>query len=196
MSKGRRVLASVVAGGFLGAAGFLGVTPALADGPNTDPEVVAEIQAEAWPEYSIGDENVDVRAAKHQLHYLGYELANLDNAFDESVVAQVEAFQEDQGLDVTGSLDQDTWDRLTEEAFAGGKAWVPGDEGHVVEMIQRQMNAKYQAHITVDGQYGDGTEQAVAAAQEFHDIDVDGKYGPLTFEAVVKYQDYDTLDEG
>lgn len=199
MGKGRRVLVAAVAGGFFGTAGFLGVTPALADGPDTDPEVIAEIQAEEWPEYSIGDENIDVSAAKHQLDYLGYDLANLDNAFDESVQDRVEEFQEDHGLDVDepGTLDQETWDQLTEEAFDGGdKAWVLGDTGPVVEMIQTQMNAKYIAHIKVDGHYGPETEQAVEAAQQHHDIDDDGKYGPLTFEAAVKYQDYDTLDEG
>lgn len=133
---GGRVVASVLLAGFTATTvGVLGTAPAAAEVVDSEPEVAAETQAGEWPEASLGDENLDVFAAKHQLHYLGYELANLDSAFDESVHEQVVAFQEDEGLtaDEPGVLGQETWEWLTARAYQGGEHhWESGDRGHMV----------------------------------------------------------------
>ena len=50
----------------------------------------------------------DVVALKHALYGAGYDIENVEPELDSNTRAELEKFQRDQGLEVTGSLDEAT----------------------------------------------------------------------------------------
>lgn len=50
----------------------------------------------------------EVVALKHALYGAGYDIENVNPEMDSNTRAELEKFQRDQGLDVTGSLDEAT----------------------------------------------------------------------------------------
>ncbi|KXO07944.1 hypothetical protein J122_3097 [Marinobacter excellens LAMA 842] len=50
----------------------------------------------------------DVVALKHALYGAGYDIENVNPELDSNTRAELEKFQRDQGLEVTGSLDEAT----------------------------------------------------------------------------------------
>lgn len=169
----------------------VGTSTAVAQETGSPPEAVAEVRQTDWPEYARGDVDVDVFAAEHVLDHLGYAPGTVDLTFDGATEDSVARFQADQGIDEGGALGQGTWDAMSAATF-DGRVWGPGDSGPMVVMIQRLLNAKYQAHIAEDGEYDRETADAVAWVQEFHGLEPDGLFGPITFRAVITHQDYDT----
>ncbi len=171
------------------ATALLGASPASADDLGaTSEDTVAEIEAAAWPEYETGDTDVDVLVAKLLITEQGFDPGAEDADFDGEFRAAVLNYQNANDLADTGALDAETWLLLREQTFG---EYGPGDSGNVVRAVQHALNAKFQAHIGVDGAYGPVTEAAVREAQEFFGIGADGIVGPLTFRALVTYQDYD-----
>lgn len=59
-----------------------------------------------------------------------------------------------------------------------------GDSGAPVKVLQARLNV-WGAHLTVDGEFGSGTEQAVMVFQRAHGLTVDGIVGPLTWNALL-----------
>lgn len=62
--------------------------------------------------YSLGQENETVTSLKVAFDALGYDIDEVNDTFDSNLTSQVEAFQEDEGLDVTGVVTGDTTDAL------------------------------------------------------------------------------------
>ncbi|OOC54754.1 MULTISPECIES: peptidoglycan-binding domain-containing protein [Nocardiopsis] len=164
--------------------------PALADDlDQTSPETLAAIESQVWPEYTVGDVDIDVYAAKMLLTYGEINPGELDPEFDQELHDTLVTYQEAFGLHDDGDLNPDTWENFQESVF-GQHQFHRGDRGPVVTMIQRELNAKFDAGLAADGVYGPRTEQAVREAQEFFGIGVDGVFGPVSFHAVISYQDY------
>ncbi|WP_304454277.1 peptidoglycan-binding protein [Nocardiopsis sp. YSL2] len=180
-SAGLMVLAVALAGSSSASAHAGPAAPAPAPAPG----------AEAWPDYGTGDSDVDIAAAKLLLINLGYD-PHMDYShpipFDGHMEASVNAYQANAGLTQTGRLDEQTWQRLSDDTFG---LYRRGSSGHVVEAIQRLLNAKYALHLFTDGLYGPQTERAVRGAQDHLGVGVDGITGPVTFRALIAYQDYD-----
>lgn len=157
----------------------------------TSDEVVEAIEAQPWPEYGTGDQHPDVAAAKYLLQGQGYD-PHLDqdspSEFDARTEASVSAFQNDHGLHDDGRLNAETWESLRQQAFG---EYGPGSTGDAVKATQFLLNAKFYAHIPVDGQYGPNTAGNVTGAQEHFDIAADGIVGPVTWRALVTYDDHD-----
>ncbi|MBE2997312.1 peptidoglycan-binding protein [Nocardiopsis sp. HNM0947] len=159
---------------------------------NTSDDVIADIEAQDWPEYGLGDQHPDIAAAKYLLQEVGFDPHLSEDApseFDGKMEASVSAFQNSRGLEDTGRLDQDTWAALSGEVF--GEWGVGSSSGDAVKAIQFLLNAKFYAHHEVDGEYTDLTAGAVTEAQEYFDIAADGIVGPITWRALVTYDDYD-----
>ncbi|MDQ0352881.1 C-terminal peptidase prc [Alkalibacillus filiformis] len=70
------------------------------------------IQSEEPLEYDMN--NSEVRKLQLMLEGLGYDIDRTDGYFDENTVEVVEQFQSDEGLDVTGVVDETTEERIEE----------------------------------------------------------------------------------
>lgn len=157
----------------------------------TSDDVIETIEAQPWPEYGLGDQHPDIAAAQHLLVHLGYD-PHLDedapSEFDGETEASVRAFQGTHGLDEDGRLSGETWEALRQQTFG---EFGTGSSGQVVEAVQFLLNAKFHAHLTVDGQYGPTTEGAVTESQDHFDIASDGIAGEVTWRALVTHDDHD-----
>lgn len=159
-------------------------------------EVIAQIEAQAWPHYTLGDINIDVRAAHRILGQDGYDTDEETSEFTDGLEEQIEAYQTDneQFLPVTGELDKETWLLLRERVF--GDEYVPGDGPDTertlgVLAVQEILQVKRDSDINNDGWYGEETFFAVCEAQNHYGIEEDGFVGRLTWRALVTDQDYD-----
>lgn len=65
--------------------------------------------------FAEGQENDTVISLKVALDALGYDIDTIDETFDSNLTEQVEAFQEDNDLEVTGVVTGDTTDALVSE---------------------------------------------------------------------------------
>ena len=183
-----RLTALLAAGAIASAFTLSSASAAHADDlERTSDDVVAAIEGQPWPQYTNGDDNVDIQAAQMLLAYHGFDSGEFSPAFGDELEEQVLAFQSVPANDLveTGELDEETWLLLRERTFG---EFGPGSSGIVVEMIQVLLNAKFDSGLDVDGLYGEATEAAVEEAQDFFGIGVDGIFGPLTFRAVVHLQ--------
>lgn len=180
----RKAATALAAGALAFTAGFAGAPMALADGPDTSPQVRAEIEALAWPEYSQGDSDADIAVAKYLLKDLGYyegDVGEDPELFDPALAKAVTAFQKDQDLPDSASLDGETWSNLRDEVFGE----VGSGSGDVVCGIQYSLINDYGKKLDFDCNYGPATTKAVKEVQEQFGIDPDGITGPITFRALV-----------
>ena len=58
-----------------------------------------------------------------------------------------------------------------------------GDSGMAVRLLQEKLN-RHGAHLKLDGDFGDGTEQALKNFQRNHNLSPDGVAGPNTRKAL------------
>jgi peptidoglycan hydrolase-like protein with peptidoglycan-binding domain len=178
-----RTATTVIASAALAAAGFTAAAPAaLADGPDTSPQVIADIQALDWPEYKEGDTAVDVAVAEYLLRHLGHDKGKPDEKFDAATTTAVKKFQKAERLPESGRLNQETWNELSEAVFG---EYGQGTTGDVVRAIQYSLVHDHGKKIEVDGKYGPATAKAVRELQKSYKIGVDGIVGPITFRAMV-----------
>lgn len=61
---------------------------------------------------------------------------------------------------------------------------VPGASGELVESLQRTLNKRANAQLSVDGDFGPGTKQAVVAYQRSQNLPATGIVGPETWQAL------------
>ena len=184
-----RVTGLLAAGLLALATALTGASAASADDlSTTSDDTLAEIEAAAWPEYGTGDVDVDILAAKLLIIGQGFDPGPENAEFDGRFRAAVLNYQLANDLEDTGTLNAETWLLLREQTFG---EYGPGSEGDVVRAVQHLINAKFQAHIGVDGIYGPVTEDAVRWVQDHFGIGVDGITGKYTFRALITYQDYD-----
>lgn len=169
----------------------LSSSAAAEDLETTSDHVIETIEARPWPEYGFGDQHPDIAAAKHLLVHLGYDPHPDEDApseFDGETEASVRAFQAAHDLNEDGRLDGKTWETLGQQTFG---EFGTGSSGEAVKAVQFLLNAKFYAHLTLDGRYGPTTEGAVTEAQDHFDIASDGIAGNVTWRALVTYDDYD-----
>lgn len=69
---------------------------------------------------------------------------------------------------------------------ASKKVLKKGAKGKEVLVLQRQLNHKAKANLTVDGDFGSKTDKAVRAFQKSKKLTVDGVVGPNTWAALIK----------
>ncbi len=74
------------------------------------------MSALAFESIKKGDQNTDVQVLQMRLNDLGYSVGTVDGDFGGKTFDAVSSFQQDHGLDVTGEVDEVTWDALYDEA--------------------------------------------------------------------------------
>ncbi|WP_170134382.1 peptidoglycan-binding domain-containing protein [Murinocardiopsis flavida] len=181
----RKTATAIAAGAVVFTAGLAGAPMALADGPDTSPQVRAEIEALPWPSYSQGDTSPDIASAKYLLKAEGYYKGDVETdpeSFDAELVQAVAAFDKANDLPADSSLDSETWNTLRGAVFG---EYGPGTSGAVVCGIQYLLIHDYGKKLDLDCQYGPATTKAVKEVQGQFDIDADGITGPITYRALV-----------
>ena len=110
-----------------------------------------------YPIQSVGNRGSDIRALQYLLRAAGRDLS-VTGQFGSSTRAAVVAHQQARGLPATGVVNDPTWRSLTRNLSIGSS-------GGAGRALQRLLNDKRKAGLTVSGTYGTGTRDAVAAFQ-------------------------------
>ena len=176
----------VASGAMVAGFGLAGAPAALADGPNTPPEVVAAIEAASWPELTEGQETWEVSVVKFLLVEYGYlDVTEATEYFDERLGDAVEDYQQDKALEPTRAVDGDTWEAITDDLGIVRQ----GDSGNRVKAVQYSLVVGHGYDLIVDGEFGPATRAAVVDFQTGAEIDADGEVGPITFQALLTPDD-------
>ncbi|MBR2951862.1 MAG: peptidoglycan-binding protein [Clostridia bacterium] len=144
-------------------------------------------------ELSIGSVGIGVRVLQYFLRYIANFNPNVptltaDGQFGPATEEAVRAFQTEYGLPVTGVVNEPTWDSIYNVYLSlvasipleyregriipfPGTTLVRGSSGESVVLLQEYLNYIAQTYtdipsVTVDGQFGPATENAVRAFQE------------------------------
>jgi peptidoglycan hydrolase-like protein with peptidoglycan-binding domain len=186
MSKARGTTMLIASGAMVAGVGLAGAPAALADGPNTPPEVVAAIEAAPWPELSEGQNRWEVSVVKFMLVDFGYlDVNHADEQFDERLTEAVESYQAAREITPDGVVGETTWEALSTDLGLVRR----GDSGNLVKAVQQALIAGYGYDLLLDGQFGPATEGAVREYQGVQGIDADGIVGPITFRALMTPND-------
>ncbi len=173
---------------------------------------ISEAEREYPNVLQFGDTGIGVSTLQYYLAFLGFFLPQLPpiaitGNFDIDTRNAVYAFQNYAGLDVTGIVDRDTWNRLLAEynallgnlpedyrVFASeiypGRFIVPGDTGPEVTTIQQNLQKISQNDtsiplVEVTGNYDEQTQSAVKAIQAQLGIEQNGVIGPILWSEII-----------
>lgn len=167
-------------------------------------------------ELSVGDSGESVRAIQYYLSVVGYFNSNLntvtiDGVFGDETLNAVKVFQENFGIEPTGVVDRETWNKLSStyrqivdnlpEGYEGQRAEIypgfvlsQGIRGEAVRNIQTYLNrisdtAPQIPKLTVDGIFGPATANAVRIFQSLNGITPSGNVGPTTWQTIANQYD-------
>jgi hypothetical protein len=139
---------------------------------------VAAAGAPIYPHQSAGNGGSDVKALQGLLRHHGAASLYISGVFDSPTVAAVRAFQTTQGLPVTGMVDAGTWLRLIVRL-------EPGATGEAVKVLQRQLDDKRRAGLTVDGILAGATVTAVRSFQRHAGLPITGTVESSTWRYLI-----------
>ncbi|MEV4975075.1 N-acetylmuramoyl-L-alanine amidase [Streptomyces scopuliridis] len=139
----------------------------------------------SFPSYNTlrsGSTGAQVTAAQTLLNQQGHNVGTADGVFGTRTTTAVTSFQTARGLTADGVVGARTWTALL---AAGTTSEVrEGSTGAVVERLQRALTAALGRTVTIDGQFGPNTTQAVRDYQSGRGLTVDGIAGPATWSAL------------
>ena len=149
-----------------------------------------------FPTQSLGNRGADVGAIQGFLTHRGLP-GKIDGIFAVTTQDRVKAFQAARGLPANGIVGETTWARLIVPL-------VPGSTGEAVKVLQRQLNDKRNARLSVSGIFSTATRNAVITFQRHIGMTAHGKVGPVTWRHLLWHYDYpsfaralcDYTDEG
>ncbi len=123
-----------------------------------------------------GTEGAQVRGLQQRLQVHGFYDAEIDSMFGPRTETAVIAFQQANGLEVSGLVERDTWKALQAdpEPTLLVEVLTRGDRGSKVRTVQTRLQAKGYDPGPVDGVYGGLTESAVIAYQQSKSLDISG----------------------
>jgi peptidoglycan hydrolase-like protein with peptidoglycan-binding domain len=134
------------------------------------------------PTQSAGNRGADVRAIQGFLNARHFPIA-IDGIFGTTTRDQVRAFQASRGLTANGIVGSTTWARLIVSLGVGSR-------GEAVKVLQRQLNEKRFARLTVSGYFGAATRSAVLTFQGHMGITRSGYVGAVTWRNLLWHYDY------
>ena len=135
--------------------------------------------APLYPHQSQGNRGADVKAIQGLLRHHG-EVPAIDGVYGASTTSAVMAFQASHGLTADGQVGETTWVKLVVRV-------ATGSTGEAVKALQRELNAKRRAGLTVNGIYGPATRRAVTAFQGHVHLSQNGIAGPLTWRYLIAH---------
>ena len=165
----------------------------------------------AIPQVSLrsGDSGQDVKTVQKRLKELGYYRSNIDGKMGRDTVKAVKAFQEAHGLEADGVAGQGTYAILFSiNALKKGETPTPAptetpkpdaaqtgtssvwttirknDSGDAVAQLQEALIELGYLSGKADGNYGEGTAEAVKAFQKANGLTADGTAGEETQKAL------------
>lgn len=172
-------------------------------------------------EIAKGSYGVEAQTVQYYLAVIGYfneaiPIIPVDGYFGDTTEAAVKAFQSMYGLPVTGVVNADTWNKMTEvysgivfslpESFYQGRASLypgvvlkTGMESEDVRKIQVYLNTIRTVYpsipaVPATGFFGDQTYNAVIAFQKIFGIAPTGLVGPGTWNKLaIEYDTYKGL---
>ena len=157
----------------------------------------ASASATAITSLRLGDTGNRVSSLQQQLKNLGYYTGSVDGTFGEGTEKAVRAFQSRNGLSVDGIAGQSTLKLLesgtakkaatasptpkpTAKPTATSSALRVGSTGTKVKNMQQRLKDLGYYTGSVDGVFGQGTENAVKAFQRANGLSADGVAGTAT----------------
>lgn len=142
----------------------------------------------------LGHQGELVREMQRQLKNLGFYSGQADGDFGPATEEALKAFQKQYGLAVDGIAGTDTLTKLAGAKATMKPAFTPtptpssslklGSNGESVRTVQRRLKDLKFYNGSVDGDFGEGTEEAVKRFQRQYGLEVDGKVGTATLEAL------------
>lgn len=138
-----------------------------------------------------GDRGDDVRTLQRLLTLAGFDAGVIDGIFGPMTKGAVEAFQSARGLQVTGLVDQGTWDAL--ESDAPQILLQRGDRGQEVRSLQLLLASAGFNPGPIDGIFGGLTQSAVTSFQTANDLAVTGQVDQTTMDALVLVAEAPTI---
>lgn len=142
----------------------------------------------------LGSQGELVREMQRQLKNLGFYSGQADGDFGPATEEALKAFQKQYGLAVDGVAGTDTLTKLAGAKATMKPAVTPtptpssslklGSTGESVRTVQRRLKDLKFYNGSVDGDFGEGTEEAVKRFQRQYGLEVDGKVGTATLEAL------------
>lgn len=131
----------------------------------------------SWPVLKTGSSGVEVYTLQYLLNAHGIS-CGVDGQFGSGTAAAVKTFQSRKGLTADGVVGQLTWQKLFITVQYGSS-------GNAVKALQYELRYCRGYTLTVDGQFGSGTKNAVLDYQRKCGIAQDGVAGPTTWAYVI-----------
>lgn len=174
---------------------------------------IDEAQRQFSRQLELGDTGNEVRVAQYYLAIISYFNEHIpqvliDGDFDQNTLDGVLAFQRLYGLEPTGIINRETWNRIRQvyddtvasvpqEALDGSEEIYPGRlltigmQGDDVRQLQVFLTEAAARHsyippVEVTGTFDQATEDAVKAVQEQEGLDTTGAVGPLTWDRIAR----------
>ena len=143
---------------------------------------------DTYPVQNLGDRGTNVAVLQRLLQAHGATIDASAN-FGPATKAAVQAFQAAHDLPADGVVRAATWGALV----------IPvkiGSSGPAVNALKTLLNAKRGTSLKLDGKYGTGTRDAVAAFQRHYGMTVWGSVGPVTWRRLIAHFEYPTFGHG
>lgn len=154
-----------------------------------------------WPTVRKGDSGPTVKSLNEMLAEADFDAPN-SSRFASRTHSAVKAYQESRRLTVDGIVGLQTWTALLKDLPAipasgvspfkieskptpGRPLVESGDEGPVVEELQRRLDDEGFDPGEIDGIFGPKTKSSVIAFQKSNGLEVDGIVGPQTWRALL-----------
>jgi GH25 family lysozyme M1 (1,4-beta-N-acetylmuramidase) len=136
-----------------------------------------QTHSQGWPTVRQGQSGWQVDSVQYLLNAQGAGLT-VDGQFGSATADAVRAFQSAHGLSADGVVSAGTWPTLVVTVQQGAS-------GPAVEAVQDGLAARGASSLTVDGQFGPATADAVRAFQSAHGLPADGVVSAGTWQALV-----------
>lgn len=156
---------------------------------------------------ALGYTGENVRELQHRLLQIDWYAGKITGEYDEVTEEAVQGFQAKRGFDRTGSVDQQTWDRLVEmtrqptddemhnRLTAGPTIIGPGSAEDEVRELQARLKQIGWFNHDVTGTYGAVTTAAVAGFQVKRSFPETGEVDQRTWDKLVEMTSTPTDDE-
>lgn len=136
----------------------------------------------------VGSKGDDVKRLQENLNTLGFNTGKPDGIFGNGTKNAVIAFQKSKGLTADGIVGAGTQNAITralnEKSQKDNVNLKVGSRGEKVTELQRNLNTLGYNAGTPDGQFGNGTKNAVISFQKTYGLSADGIAGKATQDTI------------